>query len=319
MMLDVMESPYQKALDGPARRLLCELGRLHRTDRYEFYASLDREADDREETHAAELAAAAAEHEQVRKNAESTRSWMEMKLNAERLERERWETEEREEAKRKYQEALEREREERQRKEERLIVLEAEKARHAEFAARKQALAEREGRKSEEAKRLVDKQRADDAKTASEKKDAGRQTAEAENKAKEATITVANASPESNPLSAVIERSKLNLESPSLDPRKEAEHRKYLQVHQRLKQLRKYLLEEAKQNRALKNRMGDSRRNIKKCVGQYLIGVEDIKSSEVLGGEKEVNDSNKRAVSLCLVSNKPFTNLSPRLLRSSTR
>lgn len=43
-------------------------------------------------------------------------------------------------------------------------------------------------------------------------------------------------------------------------------------IHQRLKELRRSMLEQAKQNPALKQRMGDMRREIRKCVGQLTSG-----------------------------------------------
>jgi nucleoporin GLE1 len=48
---------------------------------------------------------------------------------------------------------------------------------------------------------------------------------------------------------------------------------RYTVIHKNLKQLRKSMAEQAKTNRALKDRMGDMRRDIRKCVGQLTGGV----------------------------------------------
>lgn len=48
---------------------------------------------------------------------------------------------------------------------------------------------------------------------------------------------------------------------------------RYTVIHQNLKILRKFMIDQAKANKALKGRMGDMRREIRKCVGQLTGGV----------------------------------------------
>ncbi|KAK0720512.1 GLE1-like protein-domain-containing protein [Lasiosphaeris hirsuta] len=48
---------------------------------------------------------------------------------------------------------------------------------------------------------------------------------------------------------------------------------RYTVIHQNLKILRKFMIEQAKANKALKERMGDMRREIRKCVGQLTGGA----------------------------------------------
>ncbi|KAL1897422.1 hypothetical protein Sste5346_004158 [Sporothrix stenoceras] len=49
-------------------------------------------------------------------------------------------------------------------------------------------------------------------------------------------------------------------------------HDRYIEVHKNLKQLRKFVVEQAKTNPALKSRMGDMRRDIRKSFGQLTSG-----------------------------------------------
>jgi len=57
-----------------------------------------------------------------------------------------------------------------------------------------------------------------------------------------------------------------------VDSGKEAEHQRYQAIHQSLKDLRRFMMAQAKGNPVLKKRMGDMRREIKKCVGQLTEG-----------------------------------------------
>ena len=54
--------------------------------------------------------------------------------------------------------------------------------------------------------------------------------------------------------------------------KRELEHKRYLDLHLELKQLRKYVGLEAKKDSRLKQEMGNMRREIKKSVGQLTIG-----------------------------------------------
>jgi isoleucyl-tRNA synthetase len=56
------------------------------------------------------------------------------------------------------------------------------------------------------------------------------------------------------------------------DTGKDPLHPAFLEIHQRLKQLRKNVLDLTKQDRALKTVVGDTRREIRKCIGQLVTG-----------------------------------------------
>lgn len=56
---------------------------------------------------------------------------------------------------------------------------------------------------------------------------------------------------------------------------------RYETIHKTLKQLRRFMLDQAKTNRALKDRMGDMRRDIRKCVGQLIHGPPGANRSQV--------------------------------------
>ncbi|KAK4203756.1 putative nucleoporin GLE1 [Triangularia verruculosa] len=55
---------------------------------------------------------------------------------------------------------------------------------------------------------------------------------------------------------------------------------RYTVIHQNLKGLRKLMIEQAKVNRALKERMGDMRREIRKCMGQLTSGAPGVNRSQ---------------------------------------
>ncbi|KAK0665511.1 putative nucleoporin GLE1 [Cercophora samala] len=55
---------------------------------------------------------------------------------------------------------------------------------------------------------------------------------------------------------------------------------RYTVIHKNLKGLRKMMAEQAKSNRALKERMGDMRREIRKCMGQLSAGAPGVNKSQ---------------------------------------
>jgi nucleoporin GLE1 len=57
---------------------------------------------------------------------------------------------------------------------------------------------------------------------------------------------------------------------------------RYAVIHKNLKVLRKGMLEQAKSNPALKSRMGDMRREIRKCVGQLTGGGVGVNRQQVI-------------------------------------
>lgn len=55
---------------------------------------------------------------------------------------------------------------------------------------------------------------------------------------------------------------------------------RYTVIHKNLKGLRKMMAEQAKTNRALKERMGDMRRELRKCIGQLSAGAPGVNRSQ---------------------------------------
>jgi len=69
-------------------------------------------------------------------------------------------------------------------------------------------------------------------------------------------------------------KTQVNGSTPSATPRvSQSGPDRYEDVHRNLKDLRRSMLDQAKTNAALKGRMGDMRREIRKCVGQLTHGV----------------------------------------------
>ena len=269
-MLEVMESPYKNALDGPSRQLLWELGRLHLNDREEFHARLDRDARIQEENHKLALAAAAAEHERIRRRAEAERERLEAQIQHERRRREQEAEAEFERIQR------EREYEEKTREYERARALQAHEAREAELRRNEEVL--------EAEKRRLERERADAeaARLLAEQKEADQRAAEEERRAKEATAAAAASKPKieknATPASIAVAppvivpapqtSAQSSAQQPRLDPTREAEHRRYLEIHQKAKGLRKFMEEQSKTIPAIKAQMGPGRRVIRKCMGQ---------------------------------------------------
>ena len=279
--MEIMTSPYKLAKDSPSRQLLWELGQLAISTQERFYAHLDRESHERETLHQQALAAATAKHENVRRTAEQYRERLEEQIQAERRRRE---IEDQRELEKLRQEKLEREIDERRREVERAKKVEIEEKKVAEVRRLEEEAAahqkvERERRDAEAAKR-----REEERNKAALQKD---EAAAAEARAKEAAVAAQKARAESirkapspapapapveAPASApAIQRSAL-ITQPIRDTRIEAEHSRYLEIHRALKELRKFMMAEAKQNAQLKGAMGDMRREIRKSVGQLRDG-----------------------------------------------
>ena len=277
--MEIMTSPYKLAKDSPSRQLLWELGQLAISTQEGFYAHLDRESHERETLHRQALAAATAKHENVRRTAEQYREKLEEQIQAERRRRE---IEDQRELEKLRQEKVEREIEERRREVERAKKVEVEEKKIAEIrgleeeaAARRKA--ERERQDAEAAKRQEEERH----KAARQKDEA----AAAEARVKEAADAAQRACTKPIPKAALpapveapapapapaIQQSTL-ITQPIQDSQIEAEHSRYLEIHGALKELRKFMMAQAKQNAQLKGAMGDMRREIKKSVGQLRDG-----------------------------------------------
>ena len=300
-MSSVTESPYKKATDSPSRQLLWELAQLHLNDRTSFYAKLEEDARDRENQHRAALAAAAAEHDRIRQRAEIERERLQIQMDKEIARREA--------RQRKLLDTQKRLTAEKSLKEEqkalaRAQALEDENRKIAEIAKAKVEAQ----RKAQEAQAEIDaakkaQQDQEDAARAAARKaveDAQRRKREEATKSAAqsallssstiATIPTAPAAtnlprtqnsiqptrvPGFAPPAGKQATSSIGSLTGHLKPERVAEHDRYLDIHKNLKVLRKAVAEEGKSNKSFKTAIGDSRRTIRKCVGQ----ITDVKGA----------------------------------------
>lgn len=237
------------SLDSPSRQLLRELRLLQIRNRSSFYERLEEKDLHLAREHNAGLAAAAARHEQVRRDAEEMLKQYNLEVERQRKQEE--------EERRRREETIQRERRAQEAAENRRRQ-EAERAK-AEEAARRAAKEKAEAEAAErdrlEAKRKQEEEQARQKQEA-EQRAAEAAAAAAEEKAKaekEKAETAAPVAPETLP-------------GPKND--NEAEHKRYLEIHQDLKKFRASMKEDAKQNPDLKTRMNNLRRQLRKCVSQ---------------------------------------------------
>ena len=273
-------------MDGPSRQLLWELGRLQILDREAFQSRLDRESKEKEVIHNAALAAAAARHEQIWREAVMERDRLVMEAEDERQRQLKMKEEHIEKLRRGNAErALEIEK----RRAEIAQTIEAEKAEEtrvlAEIAEKQRRLA----REKTEAKQKADaeaeaaEQAAKQAtKQAAAKQEADRRAAEADKKAKEdASVTQATTTAttqltpkkESPKIPQIPQSRRPSVLDPEtnaspVSPSNRDEHVKYLSIHRRAKELRKWMTEQYANDPKIKEQMGEIRRKVRKCVGQ---------------------------------------------------
>ena len=275
--MEIMASPYKLAKDSPSRQLLWELGQLAISTQEGFYAHLDRESHEREELHQQALAAATAKHESVRRTAEQYRERLEEQIQAERKRRE---DEEQRELEKLRREQVEQEISERKREVERARTIELEEKRIAEVKRLEKESADRRKAERERQDAETAKRREEDRKETARQKD---KAAAAEVRAREATATAqktrsapAVQAPAPIPAPAPAPAPSVEQSTPTTQriqsTHVEAEHSRYLEIHRALKELRKYMTVQAKQNAQLKGAMGDMRREIRKSVGQLRDG-----------------------------------------------
>ena len=278
-----MSSPYRHVIDSPSRQLLHELGRLANAAQRDLHARLDQQYNEREAVHRYQLAVAAAEHERIRKNAEIAREKLQLQIEAERRQREE---EERSELERRRKEDAAQKLAAQQWETERLNNLKAEEER---LQNAKKAQVEATAALHEKQKAAKERQDAANAQTLREKEaaDAKRQEAEAKSRAaeaREAAIKAQNEQQQQRLQQQLQQQSQQQAastpKSQKLDPSLVAEHDRYLEIHKGLKDLRKYMVIQSNQDPALKKRMGDGRRAIRKCVGQ-LTGDAKARESPV--------------------------------------
>lgn len=273
--METMASPYKTPIDNPSRQLLHELSRLSLVMHDDFYQRLDRENKLREIDHRNALASAAAEHSRIRRSAEIEREKLELQLDAERRRRDAEETRELE---KRRQEKADRDAEERreaatkrQEKADRDLAEKRREDEHAELQRRRIA----EEQKAEEVKRA--KKDRDDAELkrrlkavqdAEAQKKAGQLAHEAPRGAQRQQQSTHHVPPN------LQDRNSQQRTTPvaPADSKAEAEHQKYIEIHQNLKKLRKMVKQGVQHDSKLKERIGDMRREIKKCVGQLISG-----------------------------------------------
>ncbi|KAL8755051.1 MAG: hypothetical protein Q9199_003922 [Rusavskia elegans] len=252
-------SPWKAAKDSPSRQLLWELSRLALAEQEESLERLDQACRERGAVLKSALDEAVARHDKVRKDAEAEGA---------RIEQERQQAKARREAEHRQQEERERQ-------------AEAERER----AARQRAAAERaeraatQEREAEQARVKAEKDRQDAQKAKAKREEeeaADRRKAEEERKAKEAAVAAAAAQrsiPRTQPaLSTTGQPVAITSQRTRLDPEREKEHQRYLEIHKTLKELRHFMDQQSKQNPTLKAKMGDMRRGLRKSVGQLREG-----------------------------------------------
>ena len=271
--MEIMASPYKLAKDSPSRQLLWELGQLAISTQEGFYAHLDRESHEREALHQQALAAATAKHESVRRTAEQYRERLEEQIQAERKRRE---DEEQRELEKLRREKVEQEIAERKREVERARTIELEEKRIAEVKRLEKESADRRKAERERQDAETAKRQEEDRKETARQKD---KAAAADVRPREATATVQK----NRSAPAVQAPVPMPAPSPSVEQSNpttqkiqsthvEAEHNRYLEIHRALKEFRKYMILQAKENAQLKGAMGDMRREIRKSVGQLRDG-----------------------------------------------
>ncbi|KAI9802009.1 MAG: hypothetical protein M1825_003065 [Sarcosagium campestre] len=231
------------AQENPASAIFREKRSIRRSEQQDLFSHLEQKALLREQAHLEELEKAAAAHLVVRDAAEVIRQKLQedaLREEQARADRVRREKAERELEQRKREIAEAQRAAEQARKAE-----EATKARDAANIAARET-AERERRAAEESSRRLEQQEAEKASEEAIKQQ--RQQQQQQQQRQQSSLQSDDARVVSDENVAI--------------------HRKYLEIHQQLKTLRKGLTEQADQNPKLKERMGQMRRDIRKSVGQ---------------------------------------------------
>jgi len=234
-------------------------------------ARLDNELRAKAEDHNAALASAAAQHNRVRLDAERAQRRAQLRHERERID---LEEEEQQELYRQQHETVEREIAVKRRELEEQRNLEERRRAAAEIYA--QAEAEKEA-----ALRHAKEDRVAAIKAAAER-------AEDERRARAAASTAYDESvkEEKNFTATPAQQTTLDAHPsiPSVVPQstasalvtdmahRQAVHNRYRALHQQLKELRKFVVEQSKSNPPVKTRLVEMRREIRKCVSQLTVG-----------------------------------------------
>ena len=250
--------------DSPSREHLEELIAQHEYYNKELYERLERAESKRRKTYADALKAASVEHERVRNSARIAQERVLQEIERKRQLQEHAQARElaQEEQARLQREIIE------QRKradEERRLAELKEKA----ASEKRQHQQEQEARRLDTERKEKERQAAEQQKT---EQDA--QRAEEERRAKQ-QVEVKPAQPIITPSTA--EASQASLFTSTLAER-EAEHKRYLHLHQWLKQMRQDVVTRAKKDPQAKSKVGDWRREIKKSIGQLTSDKTTVRS-----------------------------------------
>ncbi|KAI4172022.1 MAG: hypothetical protein LQ346_008670 [Caloplaca aetnensis] len=273
-----MESPWKAARDSPSKQLLWELSRLAVTQQEDLYERLDREAREREAAHKTVLALSQARHEQVRRDAEIERDRLDRLEKQAIQDKERQEAENRREAEARQQEERRRQQAEQVRLEKRRAEERAEAAARAERAATEERNAEIARQQAEKDRHNAEAQR---AKKAAQEAVVRRKTEEARRAEQASNASDTRATPKLQPAFPTAQPPGESTARQTRLVRQEAEHQRYLEIHKNLKDLRKHMDQQVKQDPKLKARMGDMRRNVRKSVGQILEGKQGANKKPV--------------------------------------
>ena len=274
---DSRASPQRAAADSPARQLFQELQLLHIDLDRKLQSDLDARVADEKRRHDELIAKSHAYHERIRQSAE--RQCELSALEAER-ERKQKEAEELAALEKARQVRVAREEEERRKERERLkkeledrTKRETEERELQESRTRVEEQKNREAAETEERKRkaLEDaRQKAKDSAEAARIKQNAEKPATAPEPAPTAQPVAAVPTTKPAVNGAVVPQQGTATKSVpgSQNTEREQLHKRYLELHKSLKQMRTYVVAESKKIPELKSRIGDWRREITKCMGQ---------------------------------------------------
>lgn len=298
--------------DSPSRQLLEDFGRMLVNDERAFKRSLDEQTAVQQRKHMVALDDALAKHKAVRERAERTRERVELELERERRRREEDEKKAVEQARRDVEEQkLQEQRRqledakvrEEERKKQQALSQEQEELKQS-VEAQKQREAEHSRRQSEVRKQQEAEQVRRAAQEEAQRAESTRQQAENSQRQQQSAAQQIPASAQQNGVSSIPRSAAPTASTPAASSQaqmglsnapngivtstedREAVHRQYLELHQRLKQMRAQVSEEVKKVQGLKDQLSDWRRAIKKCVGQLMKGSTD-----------EIKRKNRRSVS----------------------
>lgn len=262
--------------DSPSRQLLFEFSRMLIDSDRKFHNELDRAAAEQEKKHLEALAAAAAEHERVRQSAERVAEKFRLEVERERKRREEYEHRELERIR---QENARIEAERRQRQIDEVKRKEEEQRRAAEEARALEEAQERlRKQKAQEEADAAKRKAEQEERERREKEELAAAAAAAEKARAEQALKAQQPTPAPTQINGAAPvasqaASEVVTDSPLVSSRavRDAVHKEYLDIHQRLKVFRKNFQNEVKSNPALKKTAGDLRREIRMKLGQLTL------------------------------------------------